>query len=204
MPVIDPSASFIAEQAGAFEPQRKNNWAIEFTLGNGEQEKIMSLSLKGSPFPKESNVKKSIKYFNETRHYAGAVTPFESLSVKYHDYVDRQILAALYAWRREVWDPNTGAIGLAAQYKKRGRLYFYPPNVVNGGDSRARTWVLIGCWPVSVTTDELDMESDGDNVEITLEVSIDRALPDFGAGSSISQGLMAQYGVGSLGGLAGA
>jgi hypothetical protein len=196
-------AQHIAPQGGGFEPQRKNNWAIEFIIGNGQSEQVMTLSLKGSLFPKESNVKKSIKYFNETRHYAGSVTPFEALSVKYHDYVDRQILSALYEWRRMVWDPSTGAIGLASEYKKPGRLYFYPPNVVDGGSGAARTWRLIGCWPVSVTTDDLDMESDGDNIEITLEVSIDRALPEFSAGSAINQGLTAQSVLGRLSGYAG-
>jgi len=201
MPVINPSADHIAAQVGGFEPQRKCNWAIDFAIGDGNAEQILSLSLKASPFPKESNVKKSIKYFNETRHYAGSVTPFDALNVRYHDYVDRATLAALYAWRRQCWDPNSGAIGLAAQYKKRGTLYFYPPNAIDG-TTGARTWKLIGAWPVSLFTDELDMDNDGDPVEISCEVSIDRAIPEFQGGSPLNtNGNGFSFGVGATIGL---
>ena len=189
MPVVNPGAEHVASQLGKYEPQRKNNWCIEFTLGDGNAEEILSLSLKGSPFPKQSNAKKQIKYFNETRHYAGAVDAFEALSVKFHDYVDRAVFASLYAWRKQVWNPDSGAIGLASTYKKYGRLYLYPPNVtrsVAASGSSARTWKLFGCWPVSVTADDLDMESDGENVEITCEVSIDRALPEFTGESGVN------------------
>jgi hypothetical protein len=201
MPVVNPDARHIAAQAGGFEPQRKNNWVIEFTLGDGNLEQYLTLSLKGSPFPKEGNAKKSIKYFNESRHYAGSVDPFESLAIKYHDYVDRPTFSALYSWRRQVWDPATGQIGLASSYKRRGRLYFYPPNVVDG-NGLARTWKLFGAWPVSLTTDDLDMDDDGAPVEITCEVSIDRAIPDFGSASPINQALPNFQGL--LGGITGA
>lgn len=46
------SADHIAAQAGAFEPQRKNNFTLQISIPGGGNAKVIQQSLDSFPFPR--------------------------------------------------------------------------------------------------------------------------------------------------------
>ena len=183
MPKVSQFAgTSLLHQAGGFEPQRKNNFAVDI-VGLQDMETLV-LAIKEADIPAIDVIKKGIKYFNQTVHYAGSVTPFENQTLKFHDYLDRNVLDALVNWYKQVWDPATGGIGFAARYKKEGSIFLLPPGmpgntpgVVEATAYRQRLWKLQGVWPTKLKYDPLDHDSDGENTLITLELSVDVAVP---------------------------
>jgi hypothetical protein len=180
------AGSSLLHQSGAYEPQRKSNYAAVF-MGVGSTDSLV-LSLKSTNVPSIQIAQGGIKYFNETMRYAGSVTPFEDQTIAFIDYIDRSVFQDLCTWMKQVWNPATGGIGWAADYKKSGSIYLLPPSTENAAapgavqsvDYNQRTWQLFGCWPKSLKHDELDMSDDGTSpVLITMMISIDRAIPVF-------------------------
>lgn len=173
-------------RSGGNEPQRVNNWVLGFTgltsLGLDGDE--FFLSLKSFPFPEEANSKKMIRWFNESRAYAGSVEDFGSQNLVIRDYIDKNTLEKLYRWRRLVWNPENLTVGFAANYKTDGILYLCRSNAIDLPGSYVRKMYLQGCWPVKVSGNEHDMDSDGDQQLITIEISIDRAYPSPNEGIS--------------------
>jgi hypothetical protein len=168
---------------GEYEPQRKSNFALVLLdVSNTDQ---LTLAIKDVDLPPTAFVQKGIKMFNETMHYAGSVQPFTDLTVNFHDYIDKPILTAITAWAQSVWNPNTGAINWARNYKKSGVLYMLPPGlsgtvpgaVETTGATADRQWRLEGIWIKSFKPDQFDNENDGDNTLINVVFSVDRAYP---------------------------
>ena len=173
---------------GGFEPQRTNNWLVQ--INGGENIGLASadfyLSLKSFPFPVEQNPVKRIRWFNESRTYAGSLGDFADLSMQIHDYLDRQTAEILYQWRRKIWNPQNLTIGLARNYKLSGMLYLAPPNAISINDiiAKSRTWYVQGIWPISLDMGTFDMDGDGENVMINCTMAVDRAYPGASDGHS--------------------
>jgi hypothetical protein len=171
----------ILQAQGGFEPQRKNNWILQINSSavTGFTSNDFYLALKSFPFPKEENPTKRIRWFNESRTYAGSLGDFSDISLQLHDYLDANTAMIIYNWRRLVWDPANSTVGLAANYKMNGMLYLAPPNAASIPDiiGSSRTWYLQGIWPTYVDFGELDLTSEADEVLITCQLAIDRAYP---------------------------
>ena len=159
------SADHIAAQGGAFEPQRKNNFTLRLSVGG----RIIQQSLQSFPLPKEANEVLEISYGNEQRKVAGRAT-FDNLELVLKDYADQPTMAVLVAWRRRVYQPTTGAIGLASAYKEQGEVVMFAPN-----GTLQRRWKLIGVWPSRNDPGGGDMNANEQNV-ITLTLVIDKAI----------------------------
>lgn len=172
----------LLHQGGSFEPQRKSNFALMIP---GVLTENLMLSLKSTPIPPVGLTKQSIKYFNETVHYPGAVAPWESQTLVFRDYLDVDTVSALSVWYRQTYNPETGAIGWARDYKKSGEIYLLPPGMPGGGSPgtvqaapfQKRVWDLQGLWIEKMDSGDLDHDDDGSNVEISLTLSIDKAIP---------------------------
>jgi len=172
----------LLHEKGEYEPQRRSNFALSLFFDGAEP---LTLAVKDVDLPPTAFVQKGIKMFNETMHYAGAVQPFTDLTVNFHDYIDKPILQKLSQWARSVWNPNTGAIGWAKDYKRSGILYMLPPGIsgtvpgaVDTTDATAeRQWKLEGIWVKSFKPDQFDNDNDGDNTLLNVTFSVDRAYP---------------------------
>lgn len=166
---------------GNFEPQRTNNWLLQIngSAVPGLSQSDFYLALKSFPFPIEENPVQRIRWFNESRTYAGSVQDFNDLTMQIHDYLDRQTAQILYNWRRLIWNPQNLTIGLAANYKMSGMLYLAPPNSASIADvvSQSRTWYLQGIWPTNIDMGTFDMDGNGENVMISCKLAVDRAYP---------------------------
>jgi hypothetical protein len=173
---------------GGFEPQRTNNWLVQINGATlpGLSSSDFYLSLKTFPFPVESNPVQRIRWYNESRTYAGSLADFGDLNMQVHDYLDRTTAYILYQWRRLIWNPQNLTIGLAAGYKMTGMLYLGPPNAVSVPDiiAHSRTWFLQGIWPTNVDFGAFDMDGMGDNVLVSCTLAVDRAYPGDADGTS--------------------
>jgi hypothetical protein len=173
MPITSVSTKSLG-QAGLtdYEPQRVNNCLLVFNLG-GSDDDTLELALSTFPLPKTSNGIIEQGHVNEKRKFAGNPI-FEDLPVVYKDMVDVDIARILQKWRYTVYNPETGQVGLARDYKKRGTATLFAPN---GGF--VRTWTLIGAWPSSFDAGDADLSGE-DTVNISVTITIDKAIPGQG------------------------
>lgn len=192
MPQLDEymGADHIASEQ--FEPQRQDNFTIIFTDLPGNGEDVLALSLSTLSIPVEANEAGEIQYLNETRKYAGRAT-YENMTISFRDYVDTGTAEAIRQWRRLVYDPDSGSIGLASIYKKNAQLVLSGPNAngsnVDHGTSTSRQWELYGVWPQQVTWGSLDMgTSEQVQIEVTFCVDKMRAISGLGSIATVSGG----------------
>lgn len=168
-------------QNGSFEPQRKANFALIIPdIGND----LLILSVKNVRPPGIGVTNPAIKSFNTPVKYAGAMEATESMPISYYDYLDTDVLDRLSFWFRQVYNPQTGAIGRARDYKRRGSLVLLPPGtdpasapgLVDSSSYRNRVWVCRGLFPKKLAPDEMDHDSDAPAM-ISLELSCDLCYP---------------------------
>jgi hypothetical protein len=181
---------YLLSAKGGFEPQRTNNWLVQINGGPpGMQSDDILLSLKSFPFPVEQNPVKRIRWYNESRTYAGSLGDFADLSMQIHDYIDKATAYSIYLWRRKIWNPHNLTIGLAQMYKCSGVLFLAPPNAMSISDviAKSRTWYLQGIWPISLDMGTFDMDGDGENVMLNCTLAVDRAYPGDSDGNSIPE-----------------
>lgn len=172
----------LLHQSGGFEPLRKSNFAVAF-YGLPDTD-LLTLSIRKVSPNAAKITKNKVKYFNESINYAGSVTQFDSVTLTFLEYMDRSTTLSLWNWFTQVWCPDTGAIGLASSYKKRGDIFALPPGMgggdcpgaVSSTDSSVK-WHLEGCFPTSLKFDEFSHEDEGTPVMVNLEISVDRAYP---------------------------
>ena len=196
MPRDNMSALHIAQQAGTFEPQRVNNFTFQVHLASQSDANIIELSLDTGFLPQEGNAPIMLSFLNEQVYVAGKVM-WQEGTIVLKDFVDQPTAEAIRAWRSLVYDPFTGRIGFAANYKKSANIIMYTPDGLS-----ERTWELIGCWPMAVSWGALDMNASDAN-RITVTIRFDKARP---ASSFQGQGVIAGAGAtigtvsGSVGG----
>jgi len=160
------SADHLAAAQGSFEPQRHNNFAVEIPLDNADKDLVL-VGLQGFTLPRQSNETIELHYQNEKRKVAGQVTVDEAtLSLK--DFVDVDTRGAVMRWRKKVYDPQTGKVGLAKDYKKTIHVVMTGPD----GDT-VRVAKLVGCWPSSDPSVELTMEG-GEKVLMEVPLAVDK------------------------------
>ncbi len=176
MPILN--AQHLAAASGFYEPQRSNNWSLEIPLDDVGDQLILIYSQRKIDLPSSSNSAQTINYANEARFVAGPAS-FGTLSLGVRDFVDIGTANAIIKWRRSVYNPETGSIGLAKNYKKNGDLIVSSPD-----NSISRVWKLIGLWPETDNFGSLTHDSAG-FVDISVTLRYDRAIPGAGLNSNI-------------------
>ena len=159
------AASHIAGADGAFEPQRGNNFSVEIPLDGADRDMIV-FALSAFTLPSQTNEQITINYQNQTRKVAGQANVDEG-SLTLVDYVDQDVRGAILRWRKKVYDVTTGKIGKAADYKYNCNLIMTGPDGEN-----TRVAKLVGCWPPSDPTIDLNMEG-AEKVMMECPLSID-------------------------------
>lgn len=171
-------ASHLVEQDGGFEPQRQNNFYVEISDIAGDKD-LITLALDTAFAPVVRNEEIALPYGNEVVFAAGRAVP-EPGALILRDFIDRDVLSMLINWRREVYDERTGAIGLAADYKKTAYIVLFGPDATAGtpGTFGERQWELRGVWPMHINpaASGLTMNASG---PVTIEMSLrfDKAYP---------------------------
>jgi len=168
------SAAHIAAAGGAFEPQRQSNFMLHLEApgGGGGNRNALQLSLQAFPFPKYEIAVGITRYMNEERKWASNAT-FQNLQATFKDYVDTATASILASWSRLVFNPDTGAIGLASEYKSQGFVQLFAPN-----GTGIRSWKLIGVWPSNFNFGEGNMEGQATQNLIQVTFAIDQMVPE--------------------------
>ena len=160
-------AAHLAAQGGGFEPQRKTDYELHIA-GVGGWDSMIVLAVKSFALPTQESAEVDLAYLNEFVHVAGP-GKFSGGDVVCHDYIDQAVWNTLQEWRKEVYDPETGIIGLAATYKKQGDCIFMGPD-----GSAERKYKMVGLWPKSLKGDNLAY-GDTETYSITMSLCCDRA-----------------------------
>ena len=120
-----------------YQLQRKNHFEISFAE-NSQGQKFIDEGLKfmlvSFPLPKETTDASDINYFNQTIKVAGRTT-FETTTMILRDAISYDTEAKFLNWRKKVYDPETGKMGVAADYKIKATVKEFTPN--GGGHKRA-------------------------------------------------------------------
>jgi len=97
------------------------------------------------------------------------------MSIQLVDYVAPNVVQQIWEWFKQVYNPNTSAMGLAGDYKRQGKVFEYAPD-----QTLVRTWTCHGIWPKNAPTPEnARVYADGHEfVRIGLNLSVDRATLD--------------------------
>ena len=165
-------ANHIAAQVpspNAFEPQRTNNFTIQFippaAAGVANAQDIIALTLKSFPMPKETSEEIDVWFGNEKRSVTGRTT-WDNETLVANDYVDTTIADVMVAWRKQCYDPATGKVGWARNYKISGDVLMFGPD-----GTTIRTWELRGLWPKEVQYGKGTMErAEHNTIEVVFKV----------------------------------
>lgn len=110
-----------------------------------------------------------VAHFNEKLKIAGLVdTP--NITIEVMDTINPDIASQLYDWYSSIYDPQTGAIGFASEYKKQGAIIQYDTK-----GNKIRHYILQGMWPTTCTMGSLDYTS-ADPIKLSIDFSVDKAI----------------------------
>lgn len=169
MPIHGVSAEHIAPQGGGFEPQRTANFKLLLVKKDFFGDNIVQLTIHQVPFPVPTTEVLKVPYGNEERKVPGRTT-FADLDIVVTDYVDKDIVGEFERWRRDVYDPLSGKVGLAKDIKGVGYIKLLEPD-----GSTCRQWKLIGVWPSKFDPGQVSMERP-DIHRCTLTLTVDRVV----------------------------
>lgn len=183
MNISQHAGQTLAHQGGSYEPQRKAHFAIVIA-GLSDTEKLV-LSTQSLKIPTMKLSTQAIKYFNNSVHYAGALEPFQDGTVSFRDFVDVDVIGVLAKWFQQSYNPSTGGIGWARDYKKTAEIYLLPPSTPNAAAPGAvglqpfgnRLYKMTGVWLSALEYPELDHTSAGDQVVVSATLTVDTAFP---------------------------
>ena len=149
-----------------FQIQRKNHFEITFDssmVNSGLSFLVTSFGL-----PKESTDTFKANFWNDSVNLPGK-TNFETSQLVIRDAINYDTEKKFLGWRLRVYNPKTGKVGYAEDFKSNAIVKEYSPS----GDV-VRTWQLIGCWPSSVEYGELNYEDSGEK-QISVTIMYDKA-----------------------------
>ena len=164
------NSQHIAPQGGGFEPQRSFNFQLELYGVPGRD--IINMSVIESFLPEINIEQIEVPYMAEVRKVAGKVR-YQDGQVVCADYVDRPTFSSIEQWRKMVYDPASGLLSYASNYKKEGAIVMVGPD-----GSASRIYKIKGAWPSVVSGGPMSMENSDFN-RINLTITFDVAEPNF-------------------------
>lgn len=167
------------EDSNLYEVQRTNNFRINIDLTEFVQKAgvstdaigLIGLACETSGLPNNNTDPLEVPYGNNMIKVAGK-TQFDDISITVKDFIEQDLEKVLMYWRYEVYNPETGKVGWAKNYKREARITLYSPN-----GTRERTWVAQGVWPTSIELGDLDYSS-SDLRKLTMTLAVDNAFLD--------------------------
>lgn len=163
------NADHVAQARGKYNPQKKNmgmlEWHIDGLVPGGQE--ILMLSFQACTIPGYVVGRGEITYLNGTVFYPTKPEPLEEVTVSYRDYHDsgtRETLEDLFA---QVYNVNTGTMGLPANIKSQASLV-----LLREDDTVGRTYVIDGLFPLNEPPREVDF-GDGEQAIMEMRLSAD-------------------------------
>lgn len=159
-----------------FEPQRTNNFEVQFTNLDGSETITLATADFGAPDISVSTL--DVSYGNSKVHFAGTPS-YSGGSFTCNDFIGLNVEKILNAWFKKVYNPETETIGKASEYKKTAYLSEFSPDY-----TLVRQWELIGCFPTQLNLGSYS-QSNNSVRSVSLNISYDYAKP-VDSGSAIS------------------
>ena len=146
------------------EPIRMSNFEVVFgALGN------VSLICNTVTLPNPTIAPVDIHHQNEKLKIAGEVD-WAPITIEVRDSIEPDVIKSAWDWFRRAYDPSTGAIGFASDYKEQGTIQQYTSK-----GALHREWDVVGAWITGLSPGTHDHTSK-DPVVASIEFSIDRAF----------------------------
>lgn len=168
--------AFFMSTETKFEVQRTNNFRVIIDASKivaGVAANIITLAIDSVDIPELSNDPINLDYGNSDVKVAGKAALGDS-SIAVKDFIEPNIEKILWYWRLLVYNPQTGKVGWAKNYKKNIDLAQFGPN-----GEVVRTWKCMGVWPTNLSLGTLDYSS-ADKKQCTMNLSIDNTWPVYG------------------------
>jgi len=144
--------------------RRTNNFVLNI---NGVSDNTdIDLVIQAAFLPKVSLDVLELRQGNDAIKLAGVAT-WQGGSITVRDVINNTVLDSLLAWFKQTYDPETGTIGYAADYKKNGMISEFAAN-----GEFIRRWTVKGLWISEFNFGELDA-SRGDLKQVQLTLQID-------------------------------
>ena len=157
MPSQYYSADHIAGAMGGWEPVRKNNFLLSVSPPGGG-ERILRLAVEVCSMPSSSSEIIAVNAGNEVFKVASTQNVGE-ITLTLKDFVDQKVAKSIAGWRKRVFNPSSGKVGLPPDYKVTGTMAMLSP----GDGSRAQNWRVMNMWPSRVAYGEGNMSDNSLN-----------------------------------------
>lgn len=178
---------------GRYDVKRKNNWILHFSnFGSEILKNSLTIQLNKANRPSFSTDPQELFWCNES-WFVASKPKYGELSVDFYDALPTQVnysyvqsgassphpdgnadmISAgqiMYDWWLAIYDPSSGRIGLAADYKADGFVTLY-----NSVDTAIERWMYIGCFPQSIDYGDLAYSGGGEAATITCTFKYDKA-----------------------------
>lgn len=148
-----------------YEMQRANNFEVVIE-GLGEE---FTLCVTRCALPEITVTPTELAYGNSKVKVAGQVE-YSDDSIDVRDAILPDIEAKLLNWFHKVYDPTTGKIGWANDYKKDLLINQYAPD-----GTYVRSWRLEGAWISTFAPGEMDVTNPEAKI-ISLTIPYDKAV----------------------------
>ena len=123
--------------------------------------------------PKLSTGQVQYSYLNMKRYSAGK-TSWDPISLTIVDAYTPSGAQAVMSWYRQQFQPTSGRAGYASNYFKDITIQVLGP----AGDV-VQKWQLFDCFITQADFGDLDMDSDGDKMEIAVSIRFNKAILDY-------------------------
>jgi hypothetical protein len=153
----------LAEHLSDMDVARKNNFEIVIPAYD------ITLAVKSTQIPEMETEQVELSYGNGTVYVAGKTKSSGTWDINLRQLLEGDVVGTLVAWRRKVYNPQTGATGKPSEFKTDGFIYKYDP-----AGNLVEKRVVKGLWPTKVDVGDGDYDS-GDPCDVTLSLSYDRA-----------------------------
>ena len=178
---------------GRYDVKRKNSWILHFSnFGSEVLKNSLTIQLHSATRPSFSTDPQELYWCNES-WFVASKPKYGELSVDFYDALPTQLDYSyvsgassphpdgnpsmissgqiLYDWWLAIYDPSSGRIGLASDYKADGFVTVY-----NSVDIPVERWMYIGCFPQSIDYGSLEYSGAGEPMTISTTFKYDKAL----------------------------
>lgn len=136
-------------------------------------DQVVELTTKSFTVPKRAQSRISIPYMNGYTSFLGKPEEVEDFDWTGNSVVGRDVYKRLNMWANQGFNQATKTIGRASQYRKNGYMVKFGPDF---DPAHNEVWELRSLLLVELKSDDVDMEAESDNVEITATLHADECI----------------------------
>ena len=182
---IYDKAEFETQKSNHFEVHLRVPTAVKNTMNalqSGETDpnalskdydKVITLACQSFSLPTFSLETANFSYANTKVKYASTPNISGADSLSCIDFIGADLEGIIYAWYCMAYNPETGQMGWAANYKSTGTVIEYAPD-----GSCVSEWRLVGVWVSELNPGSLDRSS-GDMKKVEVKLTFDNAFRVF-------------------------